>query len=477
MQTTSNEADYVVVGAGLMGLAFADSLLDSDPEATIAIVDRRAHPGGHWNEAYPFVRLHAPSAIYGVNSTPLGEARVETEGLNAGLLELSSGAEIRAYFTRLMDERLLASGRVRWLPLHEWREGGVVRCIADGSQARLIARRRVVDATFTETRLPTTQAPDFEVAPGVTFLPPHRLDAVRAPKGGWVVIGAGKTAMDTVERLLEQGAAPAALSWIRPRDAWFIPREKIQPGDAFFEATIGAFAGELEAAATATSVDGLFETLEARGLVSRIDPAVTPTMYRCAIVGARELDLLRQVEHVVRMGHVRSIEPGRVRLEQGSLLTAPDTVFINCTADGIPKKPSQPIFQHDRIVLQYVRKCSPSFSAAFIGHVEAIGASEAERNLLCQPIPAPDEPLDWLRGHLHEAGNRLRWAERPEVMRWLASSRLDAFSGMVARAAKAGRPERMEILGRYRAAMKPGIARIATLLAEADAPARVAEPA
>ena len=154
------------------------------------------------------------------------------------------------------------------------------------------------------------------------------------------------------------------------------------------------------------------------------------------------------------------------------MLTAPGAVFVNCTADGIPRKPAQPIFQHDRIVLQYVRKCSPSFSAAFIGHVEAVGASEAERNLLCQPIPAPDDPLDWLRGHLHEAGNHLRWGENPEIAAWLAASRLDAFSGMVARAAWAGRPEQRAILQRYSAAMKPGVARIAALLSEAEAPAK-----
>lgn len=475
MQTT--DTDYVVVGAGLMGLAFADSLLDSDPNATLAIVDRRAQPGGHWTQAYPFVRLHAPSAIYGVNSTPLGSERVETQGWNAGLLELATGPEIRSYFDRLMHERLLKSGRVRWLPEHNWCGGGIVHSVADGAAQRLVARRRVVDATHTETQLPTTAPPPFDVAAGVRLIPPHHLHAVTEAPPGWVVIGAGKTAMDTVVRLLEQGADPAAITWIRPRDPWFIPREKIQPGDAFFEATIGAFAGELETAAAATSLDGLFEGLEARGLIGRIDPRERPTMYRCAIVGAREVELLRSVDDVVRLGRVRSIEPGRVRLDQGTLLTALGVVFINCAADGIPQKPSQPIFQHDRIVLQYVRKCSPSFSAAFIGHVESLRASEAEKNGLCRPIAAPDEPLDWLRGHLHEAGNHLRWGERPEVAAWLATSRLDAFSGMIARAAQAGRPEQLAILARYQAASKPGIARIASLLAEAEAAERVCEPA
>ncbi len=59
--------DYIVVGAGISGLAFVDSLL-SHSDARIALVDRRPHPGGHWNDAYSFIRLHLPSHMYGVNS-------------------------------------------------------------------------------------------------------------------------------------------------------------------------------------------------------------------------------------------------------------------------------------------------------------------------------------------------------------------------------------------------------------------------
>lgn len=61
MQTSILEADYVVVGAGACGMAFADALL-SESQASIIIVDRRHQPGGHWNDSYPFVRLHGPSA-------------------------------------------------------------------------------------------------------------------------------------------------------------------------------------------------------------------------------------------------------------------------------------------------------------------------------------------------------------------------------------------------------------------------------
>ena len=59
------ETDYLIVGAGALGMTFADQLL-TDTDASIVIVDRHHMPGGHWNDAYPFVRLHQPSAFYGV---------------------------------------------------------------------------------------------------------------------------------------------------------------------------------------------------------------------------------------------------------------------------------------------------------------------------------------------------------------------------------------------------------------------------
>jgi cation diffusion facilitator CzcD-associated flavoprotein CzcO len=50
--------DYLVVGAGAAGMAFADALIAAC-DADVVMVDRRHRPGGHWNDAYPFVRLFA----------------------------------------------------------------------------------------------------------------------------------------------------------------------------------------------------------------------------------------------------------------------------------------------------------------------------------------------------------------------------------------------------------------------------------
>jgi cation diffusion facilitator CzcD-associated flavoprotein CzcO len=47
------EADYLVVGAGAMGMAFIDTLV-SETQARVVLVDRNHQPGGHWTTAYPF---------------------------------------------------------------------------------------------------------------------------------------------------------------------------------------------------------------------------------------------------------------------------------------------------------------------------------------------------------------------------------------------------------------------------------------
>ena len=57
------ETDYLVIGAGAAGMAFADALIAAS-DAEVVLVDRRHGPGGHWHGAYPFVRLHGPSGPY-----------------------------------------------------------------------------------------------------------------------------------------------------------------------------------------------------------------------------------------------------------------------------------------------------------------------------------------------------------------------------------------------------------------------------
>src|SRR6185437_15205027 len=98
-----------------MGMGFTDALIDH-ADVRVVMIDRRHDVGGHWLGAYPFVRLHQASAFYGVPSTLLGGARIQSDGPEKGLHERATAAEICAYYGRVLTDRMLASDRVEFIP-------------------------------------------------------------------------------------------------------------------------------------------------------------------------------------------------------------------------------------------------------------------------------------------------------------------------------------------------------------------------
>jgi hypothetical protein len=421
-------ADYLVVGAGATGMAFADAIL-TETDATLAIVDRYGKPGGHWTRCYPHVRLHQPSAFYGVNSRPLGSGRKDTLGGNAGLFELASGSEVVTYYDQIMQQQFLPSGRVRYFPMSEYVEGGAIVSLVSGER-QAVEAKKVVDASASRVTIPAMRPPSYDVADGVHCVPPNALTALEWSPSGYVVIGGGKTGIDACLWLLDAGVPPGRIRWIVPRDAWLLDRSSLQPTNEFFTNTVGGFANQFEAAALATSIEELFERLEACAQLLRLDKNVEPTMYRCATVSLAELDQLRTIQNVVRMGHVQSIGQAEIVLERGEIPTSASTLHIDCTGDGLGRLPSGPVFQGERITVQTVRLCQPAFSAAFVGHVEAAYDDDALKNELCTPVPFPQEPIDWLTMALANALNMDRWNADPALASWLRNSRLDVYTNV-----------------------------------------------
>ena len=432
--------DYLVVGAGAAGLAFTDALIAEDRDAQVTIIDRLGKPGGHWNHAYPFVTLHQPSAFYGVNSMELGSGLVDTTGMNEGLGELASGAEVSAYFDRVMSRRLLPSGRVRFHPLSNYLGDGRFESLLTGARTQASVRRKVVDATYLAPSVPATHTRRFRVGDGVTVVPPGALAGLwhgslgAARPRRFVVVGAGKTAMDTCTWLLQSGVDAGAIIWVVPRDAWLLNRETAQNAPRFFDATVRSQADSMQAFAEATSIDDLYLRLEACGVLLRIHPDRAPRMFHLATITRREVELLRTITNVVRLGRIQAIEPGRMTLEEGEVPVESDALFIDCTASAVEPRPLQPIFQDGKIVLQLVRVPQPTFSAAIIAYVEAHGGDDARKNRLCAPAPFPHRLADYARSMLVSMTNGAQWQQDEAMRRWIRASRLDAFAKLLASA-------------------------------------------
>src|SRR3569623_367741 len=198
--------DYLVVGAGAMGMAFTDALIDH-ADVHVTLVDRRHAAGGHWQDAYPFVHLHQASLFYGVASTVMGTGAVQEQGPETGLQERARRAEIQDYFDHVLYDRFLGSGRVTFLGGGEYHQDGDAHLVTHrvcGHVTR-VEPGRVVDATYLSPTIPAHTPPPFGVADGVRVLPVGELGGLTDAASTYVIVGAGKTATDAIIWLLANG--------------------------------------------------------------------------------------------------------------------------------------------------------------------------------------------------------------------------------------------------------------------------------
>jgi len=463
------ETDYLVIGAGASGMAFTDELV-ARSDADVVLVDRRDRPGGHWNDTYPFVRLHQASASYGVNSRPLGTDSIDATGLNAGLYERATGAEVCDYFRRVLEDHLLPSGRVRFLGMSDYvgdRAGEHhVTSRLTGTTTPVRVRRRIVDSTYLDVKVPATHVPSFTVDPAARFIPVGSLVDVGEPPAGFTILGAGKTSMDACTWLLENGVDPERIRWVRPQDVWILDRVSVQPHELAV-ASMEAVARWVEQLARAESIADLYRRLEESGDLVRLDPEVEPTAFRGPILTRAEIEGLKRIRRVVRHGRVRHLGVDRIVLEHGEIPTSRDEVHVDCTASGFRWAPPRPIFEPGRITLQSLIGGFTTYNAALVAFIEATRSDDAERNRLCPPTPQVTVALDWvsmMRGILRTAALH---APEADLAVWTDRSRLSLTCGL---SKHSGDPRLSAAMARWAAAADPALANAESFLASAAKP-------
>jgi len=449
-------ADYLVVGAGATGMAFTDALIDHAPHARVALVDRRHGVGGHWLEAYPFVRLHQASAFYGVASTLLGSGRLQHRGPESGLQERATRAEICAYYERILD-RLIESDRVEFFPGCEVVGDRTFVSRVSGDRYEVPDGCRVVDAHHLSPRIPAEVAPPFGVAEGARVVPVNELAHVEAAPSQVVIVGSGKTATDACVWLLARGFDPAAICWVRPRDPWMLNRAVIQPDPVIF---LGMVADTMRAARESISLDDLFVRLEDAGIMLRIDRSVLPTMAKTPTLATWELHALRTIEHVVRQGHIVSVEPGRIRFADTTVAIADDALVVHCAGEGLRYPPLVPVWRPEAITLQPIRSGFPCYGAALVGYVEATRDDDAEKNRLCPPTPYGDSLAGWARMTVLGARASASFGAEPDIAQWANGVALNPAR---IPAERRGSAELDEVLARVRRDSPAGLERLAEL--------------
>jgi hypothetical protein len=284
-----------------------------------------------------------------------------------------------------------------------------------GETVHVDVRGRVVDATYVSPTVPATTAPPFGVADDVHVVAINELARLTTTPTNYVIVGSGKTATDGIVWLLRRGVPPDRITWVRPREPWMLNRAMVQPDPVV---GLGLVTDTMSAAASAESLDDLFLRLEAADVMFRIDRGVVPTMAKTPTLGAWELDLLRTIENVVRLGHVRHVTSRELVLDAGSVPVAPGSLIVHCAAAGLQYPPVVPIWAPDKIRLQTIRAGFPCFGAALAGYVEATRDDDRERNRLCPANTLPDTPSSWARMQVRGALATRAYGAEPDIAAW-----------------------------------------------------------
>jgi hypothetical protein len=331
-----------------------------------------------------------------------------------GLQERATQSEICGYYARML-ERMLESGRVEFFPNSEYVGDRSIVSRISGERFEAPESCRLVDARYLAPSIPAELPAPFGVAEDARVVPVNALARLAGAPSQYVVAGSGKTATDACIWLLSRGVDPDAICWVRPRDPWMLNRAVVQPDPATF---LGMAADTLQAAEASTSLEDLFLRLEDAGIMLRIDRTVMPTMAKTPTLAMWELEQLRTLQNVVRHGHIKGVDRGRLTFADGSLAVAEDALVVHCAADGLKYPPLVPVWRPEAITLQPIRAGFPCFGAALVGYVEATRAGDAEKNGLCPPSPLPDSMTQWARMNVLGTRAALSFSAEPDIKDW-----------------------------------------------------------
>jgi hypothetical protein len=254
--------------------------------------------------------------------------------------------------------------------------------------------------------------------------------------------------------------APDRIVWLRPRDPWMLNRAVVQPEPVV---ALGLAADTMAAAASAESLDDLFLRLEAAGVMLRVDERVHPTMAKAPTLAAWELDLLRTVENVVRLGHIKHVTRREIVLEGGAVAVAPGSLVVHCAASGLQYPPLVPLWGPDKIRLQTIRAGFPCINGALAGYVEATRDDDRERNRLCPPNTLPDTPASWARMQVRGTVAARAYGAEPDIAAWANGC---ALNPVRVDPSQRDDPSVRAAAGRLADHADPGLARLAELAHE-----------
>jgi len=403
--------DYLVVGAGLAGLSFIDTLLTENQAATVILVDRNSRPGGHWVHAYSFCKLHQPSFIYGVNSIKLGKNRDSKGNEIMDPNDRATVAELLDYFNAVVNQfkeckRVTCYFNAEFGHHQTKAKYNVYTIATNRGETTINVRCKKLVLVNTNVIVPSMRAPLIPIHKTIKFKPLNCLTEevfnkkpIDQKYQKYVILGAGKTGIDAILYLLNDcNVDKSQLTWIISRDVWFFMR------DIMFDESKGyrSLTDLLPPFLQENSVKDAYLNFEKNGIMGRLQPdGDVPEVFKVPFIDRDELELLRTI-NAIRMGRVQSIEENKMILDHGEVpITSSNTLFVDCMAgDDMYGYGSlaedYEIFEPGRVNLGPILSIfNPSLSSALVAYMETNIVDEDETK---------NQLLYFLKGHL--SGNR-----------------------------------------------------------------------
>jgi len=360
-KVTVVQFNYVIVGAGSAGLNALQAILETDSQASILIIDKHDNPGGSWNDFYPYAKLHQPHIFFGVSGLDWDIEDPST---------LASRAEVLSHFqdyTKSAEERFDVT--FRWqctfvgasrMNTTRWRVE--VRTLNTNTTA-LMEASHVIDArAFNYDGRYTSSG--GKVMSGIMTstshdrvieCEPEQLPCVvdaNPTSCLFVVIGGGKTGMDSALYLLDNAPQGSEICIVTGRSKYFINRDFVYQQDRSAEGHPALWEIWLS---TWLKYDGnnahqLFREMEREGSLLRVG-SDEPCMFMGGVLSCTEAERIRSGAVIVDNDYFLKVEDlakhTRVILKHGSPIeTNKQVVLINCRSSFQGRENAFTKFEH-----------------------------------------------------------------------------------------------------------------------------------
>ena len=334
--------DLCIVGAGYAGLNAAFVASQYLPAtARVLILDKHQKPGGMWNDAYSYVRLHQPYRMFTAGNIPWTLKRERSY--------LATRDEVAAHLGHcfgVISQRFDVDARWGWecLDRSEDAESVVVTARGTDGEVQTFRAARFIEATGFNVEsndpLPLSSQQVRSIAP--RELENSGLFSKDHTDPVWI-IGSGKTAMDTIVALLQANPA-RRIGMVTGTGSYFFSRNDIIP-DGVKRWTGGVPYSSIFAEAAqrfdGTNAEEVVEWCRTRYGISALgDPA--PTHFLLAFLSEDEARTVENgVTEVIRdhLTDVVDVESGPVLvLRTGNQRPIPSGSWvINCTGHLTPR--------------------------------------------------------------------------------------------------------------------------------------------